>query len=142
MEFLRDKLLPDLERGIQWAWAIRLKGGPARLIGFIHLSDERNENRGFWLGLPWQGHGLMTEACDTVTEFWFNGLGRDVLRVSKAVPNAASRRISEKQGARLVRIEERDFISGRYPSELWELAPREDWNRSWKSQSSGRACLG
>ena len=102
--------------------AIRLKGGPARLIGFIHLSDERNENRGFWLGLPWQGHGLMTEACDTVTEFWFNGLGRDVLRVSKAVPNAASRRISEKQGARLVRIEERDFISGRYPSELWELA--------------------
>jgi [ribosomal protein S5]-alanine N-acetyltransferase len=28
--------------------------------------DGAHENRGFWLGLPWHGQGLMTEASDSV----------------------------------------------------------------------------
>jgi len=127
LQFYRDVAIPAMERGEQWVWAIRLKGGPDHMIGAINLSANRDENRGFWLGLLWQGQGLMSEACDAATEFWFNGLGREVLRVSKAVPNLASRRVSEKQGARLVAVEERDFVSGRFPTEIWELT-REEWN--------------
>ncbi|MGO9172274.1 MAG: GNAT family N-acetyltransferase [Rhodomicrobium sp.] len=127
LQFYRDILLPAVERGEQWAWAIRLKGGPDYMIGVINLSADRDENRGFWLGLPWQGQGLMAEASGAATEFWFNTLGRERLRVSKAVPNLASRRVSEKQGARLVAVEERDFVSGRFPTEIWELT-REEWN--------------
>ena len=129
LEFLRDRMLPDLEKGKLWAWAILLKAGPEHLIGLISLTGEGDENRAFWLGLPWQGQGIMSEACDAVTEFWFNGIGRDVLRVSKAVPNLASRRISEKQGAKLVVTEERNFVSGRWLAHIWELS-REDWNRN------------
>ena len=44
----------------------------------------------------------MSEAVDAVTDYWFNTLGFPVLRAPKAVANAASRRISEKQGMRLV----------------------------------------
>jgi RimJ/RimL family protein N-acetyltransferase len=127
LQFIRDVALPAMERGEQWVWAIRLKGGPSHLIGVINLSADKNENRGFWLGLPWQGQGLMTEACEAVSGFWFTRLGRDRLRVSKAAENAASRRVSEKQGARLIGIEERDYVSGRLAAEVWELT-REEWN--------------
>ncbi len=38
----------------------------------------------------------MTEACEAVTDFWFNTLKFPVLRAPKAAANTASRRISEK----------------------------------------------
>jgi [ribosomal protein S5]-alanine N-acetyltransferase len=127
LQFLRDVALPAMERGEQWIWAIRLKGGPSHLIGVISLSTEKDEHRGFWLGLRWQGQGLIWEACEAVTGFWFDVLGRDRLRVLKAAANAASRRISGKQGARLIATDERDYVSGRLTAEIWELT-REDWD--------------
>jgi RimJ/RimL family protein N-acetyltransferase len=90
-----------------------------------------DDNRGFWLGLPWQGRGLMTEACAWANDFWFETLGFPMLRVAKAAANKASRRISEKQGMRLVGIGEKDYVSGRLPSEIWEITA-EEW-REWKA---------
>ncbi len=54
-------------------------------------------NRGFWLAPEWQGWGLMTEAVIAANDFWFDVLGFPVLRTGKAVANAGSRRISEKE---------------------------------------------
>ena len=68
----------------------------------------------------------MTEACNAVTDFWFDTLHFPVLRAPKAVANVASRRISEKQGMRLVSTEDRDYVSGRLPSEIWEITA-EEW---------------
>src|ERR1019366_5772863 len=69
----RDIALPAVERGDAWHWSLRLKTEPDQLIGFISLL--RGEiNRGFWIGQQWQDQGLMTEACDAVTDFWFNVL--------------------------------------------------------------------
>jgi hypothetical protein len=70
----------------------------------------------------------MTEACEAVTSFWFDVLKFPVLRVPKAAPNIASRRISEKQGMRLIANEERDYISGRLPTEIWEITA-EVWRQ-------------
>jgi len=123
--FIRDIALPAVERGEAWHWTLRLKSNPAQIIGSIDLHKKENENRGLWLGPPWQGQGLMTEACEVVTEFWFNTLNFPVLRAPKAVGNAASRRISEKQGMRLVATEDRDYVSGRFPSEIWEITAQE-----------------
>ena len=53
-------------------------------------------------------------------------LGRPVLRVPKAVANVWSRRISERSGMRLIGIEDHDFVSGRLPTEIWEIT-REEW---------------
>jgi [ribosomal protein S5]-alanine N-acetyltransferase len=69
----------------------------------------------------------MTEACEAVTDFWFNTLKLPVLRVTKAVANVVSSRISEKSGMRLVAMEERDYVSGRLPTEIWEIEAQE-WN--------------
>jgi len=100
---------------------------PERLIGLIHLMTRDNDNRGLWLDPRWQRRGLMTEACDIVTDYWFNTLKFPVLRAPKAVANAASRRISAKQGMRLVATEDRNYVSGRLAAELWEITA-EEWN--------------
>jgi [ribosomal protein S5]-alanine N-acetyltransferase len=138
LSFYRDVALPAMERGESWTWAIRLKGGPGHMIGSIGLMKSDQDHRGFWLGLPWQRQGLMTEACRVVTEFWFNTLQFPVLRVPKAVDNLASRRISEKEGMRIVAIEDRDYVSGRWPTEIWELT-REQWNARGQFRETGTA---
>jgi len=69
---------------------------------------------------------LMTEACEVVTEYWFSTPKFPVLRVPKAVANMASRRISEKEGMRVVAVEERDYVCGRLSTEVWEIAA-EEW---------------
>jgi [ribosomal protein S5]-alanine N-acetyltransferase len=124
----RERALPAMERGEQWHWSLRLKTDPVHMIGGISLMKTEDENRGFWIGVPWQRQGLMTEAVEVVTDYWFNELGFPVLRVPKAVPNTASRRISEKTGMRVVALEERDFVSGRFPAEIWEITA-EEWRR-------------
>jgi RimJ/RimL family protein N-acetyltransferase len=126
LKHLRDEVLPAVERGDAWAWSLRLKTRPAQLIGTITLHRGGDENRGFWLGVPWQGQGLMTEACDAVTDHWFEELGFPVLRTAQAIANAASRHISLTQGMRVIRTETRESVSGRLPSEIWELT-RESW---------------
>jgi ribosomal-protein-alanine N-acetyltransferase len=125
--YIRDMALPSVERGETWQWTLRLKSTPDQIIGSIDLRTKENENRGFWLALPWQGQGLMTEACEAVTDFWFKTLKFPVLRAPKAVANVASRRISERQGMRLVATEYRDYVSGRFLSEIWEITA-EEWH--------------
>lgn len=124
--YVRDVALPAMARGEEWHWTLRLRSEPDNLIGCISLMDEVDNNRGFWLSPPWQGQGLMSEACGAVDAFWFETLDRQCMRVPKAAPNAGSRRISERGGMRLVSSEEKDFVSGSWPCDLWEIS-REEW---------------
>ena len=114
-----------MERGEQWHWTLRLRAAPDRIIGAINLSRGEN-NRGFWVALPWQGQGLMTEAIIATNDYWFNVLGFAVLRVPKAVQNTASRRLSEKTGMRVIAHTEQEYIGGKLPTEIWEIT-REEW---------------
>lgn len=121
----RDIALPAMARGEEWHWSLRLKSDPGQLIGSISLMKREDNNRGFWIGLPWQRQGLMTEASEAVTAYWFEELGFPVLRAPKAVANTASRRISEKSGMRVIKTEERDYVGGRFPTEVWEITAQE-----------------
>ena len=132
--YIHGIALPAIARGELWQWTIRLKAEPQKIIGSIDLRTKENENRGFWLDPRWHRQGLMTEACDTVTDFWFETLKYPMLRAPKAVLNSASRRISQKQGMRLVATEERDYVSGRYLSEIWEITAEE-----WRANKNRRA---
>jgi [ribosomal protein S5]-alanine N-acetyltransferase len=129
LSYYRDVALPAIGRGNEWHWTLRLRTDATWLIGNISLMKNEEENRGFWIGLPWQRKGLMSEACAVVTDFWFNELQFPVLRAPKAVANTASRCISQKQGMRLIRTEERDYVSGRLPTEIWEITAEE-----WRAQ--------
>jgi RimJ/RimL family protein N-acetyltransferase len=127
----RDVVLPAMERGEQWHWTMRLKTAPERHIGAISLSTDTGNNRGFWLGLPWHGQGLMTEAVVAVNDYWFYTLGFPVLQVPKAVANTGSRRISDKTGMRVIATTEKDYVSGRLPAEVWEITA-EEWREKRK----------
>jgi ribosomal-protein-alanine N-acetyltransferase len=134
-QFVEHVALPAVARGEEWVWMLRLKTDPHQIIGNISLKRSETENRGFWIGVPWRGQGLMTEAANAVTDFWFNTLRVPVLRVPKAIANTSSRRVSEKQGMRVIRIIERDFVSGRLPAEIWEITA-EEWNARRRSRIS------
>jgi RimJ/RimL family protein N-acetyltransferase len=129
--YLRNLLLPRIERGEQWSWTIRRKDAPGQLIGVITLTDGEDDNRGFWLDPAFHGQGLMSEAVEPVTDYWFDVLGRLLLRIPKAADNVASRRISEKQGMRRIATIEKDYVGGRMPSDLWEITAEE-----WRARRS------
>jgi [ribosomal protein S5]-alanine N-acetyltransferase len=128
--YYRNDALPAIARGDEWHWTLRLKDDPAqKIIGSISLVLRGETNRGFWLARDWQGRGLMTEAAIEVTRFWFEDLNQPVLRIKKARDNAASRAISLRQGMRCIAKTEDNYVSGRLPTEIWELTA-EQWRSS------------
>ena len=129
LNYIGNVVLPAMERGTEWHWTIRPKTAPDELIGAIGVMAGEGDNRGFWIAPEWQGHGYATEAAERVTAFWFEDLGMERMRVPKAVANVGSRRVSEKQGMRLVGTMEKDYVSGRLASEIWEITAEEWKNR-------------
>jgi ribosomal-protein-alanine N-acetyltransferase len=124
--YIRDMALPLMERGEEWHWTLRLKTEAERLVGFVSLRRLPWHNRGFWIAPPWQGQGLMSEASAAVTDYWFDVLGEPVMRISKAAANLGSRKISERQGMRMVATCESEYVSGTLLTEQWEITA-EEW---------------
>jgi len=121
--------LDEMEHDEKSHWAIILRTGPADLVGIINLWPDDGTNSGqcgFWLDGEFQGQGLMTEAVDRVTDYAFGELGWPCLYLTNAQENRASRRIKEKQGARLVDFRIAQCVSGRVSQMVWELT-RKDW---------------
>jgi [ribosomal protein S5]-alanine N-acetyltransferase len=121
-DYIRNRLLPQQGHD-RWAWAITLRTSPVELIGLVDLwRPGTPENRGFWLGRPFWGQGIMTEAVTPVVDYAFDQLGFDRLIFCNARGNIASRRIKEKTGARFIGIEPAAFVDPQYTErELWEL---------------------
>ena len=121
--------LEEMARGEKFHWAIIPKSGPAALIGIIDLWPDdgiSRSQRGFWLDPEFQGKGLMTEAAERVTQYALCELGWPHLWLTNAQDNHPSRRIKEKQGARLVDLMIGEHVGGRGPQMVWQLS-REDW---------------
>ena len=121
------RCLEQRSRGEKFFWAIILKDRD-ELIGTIDLwpDDGSQEQRGFWLAPEFHGRGLITEAAERVTEYAFLELGWPHLWLTNAEGNAPSRRIKEKQGAKLVARAPARFVAGEGIREIW-LLRREDW---------------
>lgn len=112
-----------------WAITKKDRGGLSdELIGAIELFPENEEsNRGFWLGREFHNQGLMTEAAITVTNFWFDGLDKKVMRFRNAIHNIASSRVKEKNGARLIRHVQKNYMDPEFTqAEVWEITA-EEW---------------
>jgi [ribosomal protein S5]-alanine N-acetyltransferase len=133
LTFYREVALPAMERGEAWHWTLRLRESPEEHIGVIGLmAKDSYAARGFWLGVPWQGQGLMTEAVEVVNDYCFDVLGFQALRAPKAVVNISSRRISEKTGMRVIGTDECEYVSGKFPTEIWEITAEE-----WRAKRQG-----
>jgi ribosomal-protein-alanine N-acetyltransferase len=109
-------------------WAIIPKEGPAEMIGCIDLwpdDGHSHDMRAFWLDPEFQRRGLMMEAAQRVTAYAFCELRWPHLWLSNAQENHASRRIKEKQGARLVDLVIRQQVGGKGEVMVWQLMRRE-----------------
>jgi ribosomal-protein-alanine N-acetyltransferase len=116
-------------QGLQFYWAITLKGGDDELRGRIDLwpdDGQRHDMRGFWLDPLLHGQGLMTEAAEAVTGYAFEVLAWPHLFLTNASENRASRRIKEKQGATLLLQEPWAWVGGTGVRDVWKLT-REAW---------------
>jgi ribosomal-protein-alanine N-acetyltransferase len=81
------------------------EGGEEVLVGGITLSNIRRRaaqfvNLGYWMGQPYAGKGLMTEAVSLAVPFCFETLGLHRIHAAFLPDNMASRRVLEKNGFR------------------------------------------
>jgi len=106
-----------------------LDAAPEERAGARHRCDQsatRSARQPGILARPCvAGKGIDERSLRLGHDFWFEALGFAVLRVAKARDNITSRRISERQGMRLIGVEERDYVCGRLPSEIWEITARD-----------------
>jgi ribosomal-protein-serine acetyltransferase len=68
-------------------------------IGFCNVSRvSRRAEIGYWIGLPHQGRGIVTEACKLLIDHAFNDLGLNRVEIRCATGNRRSRAIPERLG--------------------------------------------
>ncbi len=88
------------DSGLAYNFVIEHKDGVIGVIG-VSRHDDGGHEIGYWLGEPWWGQGLMTEAVGRVVDFARGELGLDRLRSDYFADNPASGRIQEKCGFRI-----------------------------------------
>ncbi len=127
--FLRTLIFPNQGKN-HWLWGVFLKEQPEELVGCVDLWRQgKPEHRGFWLARRLWGQGLMTEAVRPVMDYAFGPLGFETLIFANALGNARSRRVKEKTGARLLRVESAKFVDPALTQhEIWELT-KEEWEK-------------
>jgi RimJ/RimL family protein N-acetyltransferase len=92
------------ESGSAYNFAIEHPDGLIGVVGVSRRDDGGpggGYEIGYWLGEPWWGQGLMTEAVGRVVDFARAALGLDRLRSDYFADNPASGRIQEKCGFRI-----------------------------------------
>lgn len=75
----------------------------SRLLGGLNISNVRRgvaqtASLGYWMGVPYVGAGLMTDAVRTTLRFAFGALRLNRLEAACLPSNAASQRVLEKAG--------------------------------------------
>ncbi|HZI83085.1 MAG TPA: GNAT family N-acetyltransferase [Casimicrobiaceae bacterium] len=94
--------------GSEFTYAVTEAGGP--LVGAVGLRPYPGgrENLGYWIGRAYWGRGYATAAAQTLIALAFELLDLEALTASHLARNAASGRVMEKCGMRLLRTERRE----------------------------------
>lgn len=96
-----SKHLPDFERGLGVVYAITSKTTP-ELFGCISLlKDDASDtvaDIGYWIGVPYWGLGLCTEATKAIIKYGFNEMKLDTITAHHMHINPASGKVMQKSG--------------------------------------------
>jgi ribosomal-protein-alanine N-acetyltransferase len=134
-EHFLSRKLPEMSAGSVYTWALTLKSeNDDLLIGVIELMPSNpKDSRAFWIGVPYQQRGYMTEAVCAVNDFAFDTLGMDRLLLNNAVPNIGSHKLKEKSGATIVDdTEDYKYVAGTYKQISWVLTKAQ-----WQANREG-----
>lgn len=125
--YLRDVIKQMAEQDV-FVWTIRLNSGPDNAIGLIEYfyTNNRDYNRGFWLGRAYQGQGIMSEALAATQDYILMTLGKKEIVDTNAPSNTASRKLKEHFGSIKIGTRDADYITGETSQEVWEVT-QERW---------------
>jgi ribosomal-protein-alanine N-acetyltransferase len=117
---------PAAAAGVEYTYAITDHSG--LIVGAIGLRPLRGEREtiGYWVGKPYWGRGYASAGAQAVIVLAFELLDLDAVTASHLARNAASGRVMEKCGMRLVRRERRDH-RGRLEDFCVLSITREEW---------------
>lgn len=124
----------EAEQGTDYTFFVFLNDGTETLVGGITLSNIRRRaaqfvNLGYWMGQPYAGQGLMTEAVEMVLRFIFETLDLHRAHAAFLPHNMASRRVLEKNGFIEEGFAERYLqIDGRWEDHVLMGLTRERWD--------------
>jgi RimJ/RimL family protein N-acetyltransferase len=111
--------------GRGFVWCIFEDGAFRGVVGVEGITRERMAVRldvgelGYWLGLPFHGRGLMTEAAGVAVGCAFARLGLHKVAVSAFTTNPASLRVIEKLGFTRIGLRRQDvFRDGAWHDQL------------------------
>jgi RimJ/RimL family protein N-acetyltransferase len=98
----------ELARGVQLVLAVTVAAPPAppdegQLVGAIGLVMNRHHDSaelGYWIGVPYWGHGYATEAAFATVAHGFSALGLNRIYATHFGGNASSGRVMQKIGMR------------------------------------------
>jgi ribosomal-protein-alanine N-acetyltransferase len=94
----------EAEEGTDYSFFIfSSRGGIETLVGGVTLSNVRRRaaqfvTLGYWMGQPFAGQGLMSEAVQATLPFVFDTLDLHRIHAAFLPGNTASRRVLEKNG--------------------------------------------
>lgn len=94
---------------------------------FPELSATEQREMGYWLGRPYWGHGVMTEAATELLRFGFETLGLEAVWCSHYDWNSRSRRVIEKCGFRYQFTKETTNVIGMTNKTVFYALKKEEW---------------
>lgn len=124
----------EAEQGTDYTFFVFLDDGAETLVGGITLSNIRRRaaqfvSLGYWMGAPYAGRGLMTEAVGVALGFVFGTLDLHRVHAAFLPHNIASRRVLEKNGFVEEGFAERYLqIDGRWEDHVLMGLTRERWD--------------
>lgn len=113
-EFKIMYLRQQKRRGLAYPYAITVNGG--ELIGVMDLFRSAHDTAleiGYWIGKPYWGQGLSTEAAKAIIQEAKDRLGVQALMAGVFADNPASLRVLEKLGFKTTGSEEMYFSIAR-----------------------------
>ena len=126
------------EQGSDYHLAIadRRTGAYMGSMGLRFAGHPESADLGYWMGTPYHGRGLGTEAVRLASWLGFRHLGAEVLCAWVFVGNGASRTVLERNGFQLVRTARGVARKRGMPVDEWYFAlTRTEWERAlgdWK----------
>lgn len=131
----------EAEEGTDFTFFLFTRGKGAHvLVGGITLSNIRRRaaqfaSLGYWMGQPYAGKGLMSEAVGTVLPFVFETLDLHRLHAAFLPTNIASRRVLERNGFVEEGYAQRYLqIDGRWEDHVLMGLTREGWEAARHGQ--------
>ncbi|WP_295731393.1 GNAT family N-acetyltransferase [uncultured Muribaculum sp.] len=117
---IADIFIPN---ACSFAVVLKETGEPVGCIGLVpegegHYPAASSEREaGYWIGRPYWGHGLATEALHALIGYCRDLLGLDGLLITTDSRNIASQRVALKCGFRFVA----DYVYDGIPSKVYRL---------------------